>query len=518
MATSQPITRGEIELVLEFLENTGSNEIPLIEESLSLFERCSNVKNCTWYVYLHDCANVGEWHQIADYLKRDHVQNYVIFQKRKKVIIIHSCKKINSIKCRCELYSTLLPPRDRKIRINKNMLKSVNSLELFGQIFQACLEAEVLGGQHVCEIKFVKIDGQKFTPQQLRNSIDHFKIDSDIILNLNCGLKIREQIQPCLTINISDLASKLENNKKAFLDINVDDILSGHALSPKAVESLSKPKEEISIAISKVLEKYMPIPAENITYHPAWKVSVFEELNTTDNFFMQAKNIFVNKWGRFSIIEYLEYMSLAENPSDFMFRSDVNCIKYQSIHDSKLFLIKWFHFQFDNQWKMIIEEIFKWLTRQDFKKGGFEVVGPPNSGKSYVFGSLCDLFMMSGLVRPNAGYTFNFDNAFEKQVVMCDEFFLEKSDQNSIETLKDILSGNPSTIKVKHKDAQILKTAPWIFISNHVNFDFVSRETPWESRFYHHTVKEYTHWNDKTKQYRLNPYSWVVLFKELNYI
>lgn len=172
-----------------------------------------------------------------------------------------------------------------------------------------------------------------------------------------------------------------------------------------------------------------------------------------------------------------------------------------------------FVFQFGTEWKHVIVEIFDWLSRKNFKKGGFDLVGPPNSGKSYVFGSLHDVFMLIGYVRPNAGYTFNFDSCLDKQIVVCEEFLIEKSDHHTIETIKDILSGNPDTIKVKLRESQILKPVPRLFISNHKNFDFNADNNPWKTRLYHRDVVEYDGWDDMTAQYRLNPYAWIQLAK-----
>lgn len=118
----------------------------------------------------------------------------------------------------------------------------------------------------------------------------------------------------------------------------------------------------------------------------------------------------------------------------------------------------------------VVKDVFDWQIRNNFKKGGFEVVGQPNSGKSYFFGALVDLFILIGYVRPNVGYTFNFDDCFEKQIICCEEFRLDKSDHHTIGTLKDILSGNAATVKVKNSKPAVLKPAPWLFIPNHRNF------------------------------------------------
>lgn len=78
--------------------------------------------------------------------------------------------------------------------------------------------------------------------------------------------------------------------------------------------------------------------------------------------------------------------------------------------------------------------------------------------------------MAIGYVRPNAGYSFNFDDCVDKQIVLCEEFFMERSDYHTIETLKDILSSNAATVKIKNQKPATLKPVPWMFLSNNNNF------------------------------------------------
>lgn len=111
--------------------------------------------------------------------------------------------------------------------------------------------------------------------------------------------------------------------------------------------------------------------------------------------------------------------------------------------------------------------IFVWLIRKNFKRGGLEVVGQPNSGKTYMYGTLMDLFMYQGFVRPNSGYTFNFDDCVNKQIIVCDEFCIDRSDTHTKETLKDCLSG---TVKIKGQKPSILKPMPWLFTSHDQHF------------------------------------------------
>lgn len=80
---------------------------------------------------------------------------------------------------------------------------------------------------------------------------------------------------------------------------------------------------------------------------------------------------------------------------------------------------------------------------------------------------------------------------------MCEEFMMDRSDRHSIETLKDILSGNAAVVKIKNSKPAVLKPVPWIFSSKDPNFNYVNTmEKPWPARLHHYEVKVYTEWND----------------------
>lgn len=78
------------------------------------------------------------------------------------------------------------------------------------------------------------------------------------------------------------------------------------------------------------------------------------------------------------------------------------------------------------------------------------VFGPPNSGKSFAFGSLMSMFPAVGYFRQVKGYTFNFDCVVGKQIICAEEFFLDQEkDHHTLETQKDMLSGNVCVVNYK---------------------------------------------------------------------
>lgn len=194
-------------------------------------------------------------------------------------------------------------------------------------------------------------------------------------------------------------------------------------------------------------------------------------------------------------------------------------IQYLDIDSSFSLLVRWLRFQYGNTWLQHVKMVFEWLIRKNFKKGGFEVVGQPNSGKTYMYGTLMDLFLYQGYVRPNSGYTFSFDDCVGKQFIVCDEFCIDRSDTHSKETVKDCLSGSPATVKIKGSKPAVLKPMPWLFMSNEQHFSTKdSPDNPWNSRLYRATVQPYDGWTDTTARYRLHPFSWMLLFKRLKMV
>lgn len=96
-------------------------------------------------------------------------------------------------------------------------------------------------------------------------------------------------------------------------------------------------------------------------------------------------------------------------------------------------------------------------------------------------------------VRQNKGYTFNCDDCVDKQIICCKEFRLDVSDNHTMEVLKDILSGNAATVKVKNQPPAYLKPMPWLFISNHHNFhrDNIPYNS-WPARLYQYEFQVYS--------------------------
>lgn len=189
----------------------------------------------------------------------------------------------------------------------------------------------------------------------------------------------------------------------------------------------------------------------------------------------------------------LDYMDcvLEKDKYKLIFRSD-GTVKYLPIEESLAELKKWLKFQWGNT-SMIVKMVFNWITRKSFKRGGLEIVGPPDSGKSYFFGALTDMFMAVANIRPHPHYPFNFASCVDKQVIVCEEFYYNPKDFQTNEVIKEATSGQPAYTERKGTEGEVIKATPWMFLLNYENFPADDdADNPWNSRLYRLKTRTYT--------------------------
>lgn len=166
-------------------------------------------------------------------------------------------------------------------------------------------------------------------------------------------------------------------------------------------------------------------------------------------------------------------------------------------------------------------DLWSWLSRAENKRGGFYIHGPSNSGKSDVFNALPDLFVCVGSLKPLKGYTFNWNDCFDKQLIVGEEFTFDKDDKHTIETLKELLSGNNVKLNKKHGHPRLCYAMPMLFITNHQPFvpDEETGENPWTSRLYEYETKVADAlWNRSTLSLHIDPSAWLFLFQAYKFL
>lgn len=99
------------------------------------------------------------------------------------------------------------------------------------------------------------------------------------------------------------------------------------------------------------------------------------------------------------------------------------------------------------------------MLRYEPKRGGLEVIGWPNSGKSFIFGAIVSLFVTAGYTRPNKNCTFNWDNCRNKVIICTEECRIDEKDYDTFEVLKDVFCGNQTLIREKGKPGVTLRVS-----------------------------------------------------------
>lgn len=476
----------------------------------------------TWYVYEHkNLKTLVDINNVIGAMKQDGLKSPIIFQQNTTAFILHQCELPSAIKCRCRHYNKLVPSVTRLYKQNLNMLTGASGVFMIREILQVLLEFHFKPKPYQYGINLAKFNGIRYTVQNVMKVTRILKNMTGTEITIHCGLAVKQIMLPNNDIiRPSQVQANQFANSRTIDNMNAADVLNGTAFQEEeTINVLSAPISELTAGIVKVFEKYMPTPTESILSHDVWLNSVLCDLDESSLDYMKAKTIYERKFQRMGIPKYLEYLADAEDGINFCFRSDGQTIFYQTAADSLANLKRWLRFQFGRAWTQFVQDVFDWLTRKEQKRGGFEVVGPPNSGKSYFMGALMDLFNMVGTIRPNPGYTFNFDDCIGKQAISSDEFYLNPSDKFSVETLKDALGGNSAKVKDKGKKPDVIKPIPWLFMSKYPNFDFSSAvDNTWPSRFYHYEVNTFPDWQPYNRKIFCHPYVWILLFKQFKFI
>lgn len=86
------------------------------------------------------------------------------------------------------------------------------------------------------------------------NVAANLKAKSSGKLSVSCGLKVEAAIAPkSQKINVSGIENQQALNAKRYDNVDINDILGGHALDESSAKVLSEPKNDLTMAILKIL-------------------------------------------------------------------------------------------------------------------------------------------------------------------------------------------------------------------------------------------------------------------------
>lgn len=142
----------------------------------------------TWHIHKFKGLNGADYKKMMFSLThKDKVKNVIVFQQRTDATIIHMCERAASIKCRCDYYGQMVPPSERVGKANINLLKSINNVELFYNIFAPLQDATRTDQPFECITKVVIINGKRFPNDCVAGVVANLKAHTSATLTSTCG-------------------------------------------------------------------------------------------------------------------------------------------------------------------------------------------------------------------------------------------------------------------------------------------------------------------------------------------
>lgn len=182
---------------------------------------------------------------------------------------------------------------------------------------------------------------------------------------------------------------------------------------------------------------------------------------------------------------------------------------YIGVDESIGLLFDWIRhqgFDADN----FINEIFDVLERKVPKKNTFCLMGPPNSGKSFVMRSIIPHFSYFGEVRGGgSNYTFLWQDCVDTAVIFIEEPMISPE---VAEQFKLVMEGAPTHVHVKMRGDALLQPTPVLITTNSLPWRWCPNEAQaFQARMFFHMCRE-TPFLKEYKQ-QLNPQLWQELYK-----
>lgn len=220
----------------------------------------------------------------------------------------------------------------------------------------------------------------------------------------------------------------------------------------------------------------------------------------------------IRETGNFKNIEYLvaiHYLNL--QTKDFFYLANKSKSPYAApggniedyyynLSESIILMNNILLFQLDNNLtdiKTFLNNLYILLDRKEPKKNTFMIISQPNAGKNLFFDAILHYYFSYGMIGNfNKFQSFPLQDCANKRVLMWNEPNIEPS---ALEELKKIFGGDTTTVKVKHKEDQVVGRTPIIILSNHDPF-------PKNSAFTSRIIRNYWKPFPKLKVVNKKPY------------
>lgn len=232
----------------------------------------------------------------------------------------------------------------------------------------------------------------------------------------------------------------------------------------------SRPSEVCTSAhILKFFWTYFPTPIANAPRLSYWIDN--EQLcmsNTSKIPFKDAADQFERDIFKRSVEEIYRYLKSGD--------PQFGCVdghlldRYETRADSLKYLRQFLELQLKTEVEIrhFTKFLYLLLNKKSGKRNCLNIYGPPSSGKTYFTRMVKEAMITSGqILNMSRNSQFPFNNCVCKRVLLWDEPAYE---QNALETLKTLFSGDETVANKKYSDFEIIPRTPVIVTANRNEF------------------------------------------------
>lgn len=273
-------------------------------------------------------------------------------------------------------------------------------------------------------------------------------------------------------------------------------------IGPPSLPSRKRRADETDDQIQLMMYRYPTSPLKNVVDTMEWIEDKIVGNVRADNFlFKNHFDRYTKKLCSYSLKEFKEYYADPDvSPKFGSGYMGIDSV-YYDIDYSFNMMQEMLAFQFNNDEFLIIDFVFnlwKVLERYQPKLNTLLIHGPPSSGKNFFIDPFLDYLLVKGqLGNPNKMNQFAYQECFGKRVMLWNEPNYEGC---QVDTLKMLLGGDSTAVRVKMKDDAAVYRTPFIILTN--NLLGIMNDPAFKDRIVQYKWKQ----NGSLKEYNRKPH------------
>nr|ALV85426.1 non-structural protein 1 [Diaphorina citri densovirus] len=264
---------------------------------------------------------------------------------------------------------------------------------------------------------------------------------------------------------------------------------SNHGPLPESTSGTTVERYSLPKAILVWLRQHPAAPLTSILQTRHWSESKFgTKVLRTAPLLTNLFNNYALELMDASMVELFERYSSLEH-TNLIFAAPLGNIQetYYTLDESVVILEKLLLYQYRDDTEIVeifLQDLYDVLEKRIAKKNTFFVLSPSNAGKNFFFDCIVHFYLNFGLIGNfNKYQNFPLQECVHKRILLWNE---PQAEPSAFETLKTLLGGDQTVVRVKYQGDATVGRTPVIILSNHNIFPndaaFVNRMFVYEWR------------------------------------